>query len=233
MKNQKVSTALGAIILIIITVTVVGFIFIYFEKYPVKSNIVQFTSPQRQHQNVDVDVSQKTISVVKRGDMNYVIYTDEKGNEVVVEQAQQSSRRYMNAFLSPKENYVLYSYRSWEHENMEIFYIYDINTQNKIGDIADTKINFTPNEQYIYSCGLDYFLGHGRVYGVPGFNRIYNVHGKIVGEEKVEFYNDYRVESCNYDEKKNSVRFFLRNISDNHDTKEVYYDLNALSVIEK
>jgi hypothetical protein len=92
---------------------------------------------------------------------------------------------------------------------------------NYFGD----NVYFTPDEKYIYTCGSDHFLGYGRVYLTSELKKVYSVHGKIIGEEKVEFNNGYRVKSCRYDNQKSKIEFVLENNSNSNDIKKVYFDI--------
>ena len=232
MKDQRVSTTLGTIILIIIATTVAGFVLICFKNYPVTSEVSQIVTPKKFQKKSNEDEKQQSVSIVKKGDFNFVIYTDEEGQEIIIDDNLHSSKQFINAHLSPKGRYVLYSDKSWQQENAEFYHIYDITTKKNVEGISGMNVYFTPNEGYVYFCGPNTTWMEGAVYSVPEFDNIYNVHGKIVGEERVEFYNDYRVNSCNYDERKNSVRFVLENVSDHNDTKEVYFDLNTRKHVE-
>ncbi len=237
MKEQKVSTILGTIILIIIVATVAGFVLICFKNYPVKSDMVQLDNSKKQ-QSVNTISNQKTISIVKKGDMNYVIYTDENGSEIEIDKAPWNRKNWENenrnvteyvpfidARLSQTNEYIIYT--ADVYDIGEIARIYDIERKIKIKKIHGNILDFTPGEKYVFSCGQDVFIGYGNVYSVPDFKEIYSVHGKVIGEEQMEYYNNYRVDSCNFEERKNAIRFHLRNVLDNQDTKDVYFDLNA------
>ena len=76
MKDQKISTMLGAIILIIIAATVAGFVILCFKKYPVESDIEPFVISQDKEKNVHEGTSEKSVSITNKGDRNYVTYVD-------------------------------------------------------------------------------------------------------------------------------------------------------------
>lgn len=178
------------------------------------------------------NVNQEEVLIRKEGDNNSVVYIYKNGGELIIDQAPISSKQFINARFSPKKNYVLYSDKSWSHENVELFKIYDItnlknvhndNAANYFGD----NVYFTPDEKYIYACGSDYFLGYGKVYLTSESKEIYSVHGKVIGEEKVEFYNDYRVrfDSCHYNDKNKKIEFEIQNVSNPNNIKKVFFDI--------
>lgn len=167
------------------------------------------------------------VFIKTENNINYVVYKNTFGKEVIVDQAELSSKQFIDVKFSPRETYIIYSDKSWEHEGAKMFQLYEISRKKKVDDIFYFNLYFTPDEAYLYVCSPNNFLWTGKVFTVGDFKEVYDVHGKVIGEEKVEFYNDYRVmDDCKYDEKKERIEFNLVHIQDKNKTKKVFFDLN-------
>ena len=159
------------------------------------------------------------------GHNNSIVFVDETGVPTVIEQAPTSSKQFITAKLSPKGNYILYSSKSWNQENAEMFNIYDIRKKGKLDNITGANVSFTPKEKYIYLCGQNNFLGYGKVYSTLNLKEVYSVHGKNIGHEKMEYNNNYRIKSCQYNNQKNEIEFNLENTLNPNKVKKVSFKI--------
>jgi hypothetical protein len=75
MKDQKISTILGSIILIIIATTVTGFVLLCFKNYPVKNDIIPTVIPQQlvQESGVIIDEPVENWTICKNIKAKYLM----------------------------------------------------------------------------------------------------------------------------------------------------------------
>lgn len=195
-------------------------------------------------ENERIKKGDKKVSIVVKGDMNYVVYTDEKGEEFIIDKAlmrtiaKPDRRNFQEVRFSSKENYIIYSFQGHDLSSVGL---YDIKSKQIISkDSEDVsmesvqKKEFTPDEKYLFSCGRGY-VGNSNayVYLMPERKKVFDVFGRFCDgggegcENKygTEFYNDHTISSCNYDEKNNKIEFILINKNDKGDTKTIGFDL--------
>lgn len=208
-----------------------------------KGEIVSETQSNKDQEKSIAD-NLKSISIKKSGDFNYFIYTDENGNENIIDKAPWDSdnwqklkengtienitgiRSFLGAKFSPLENYILLTQTIYEGGN--ITNLYDIKNRKEINGIyGTTALEFTPDEKYLISCDYGRNFPTAKIYETTGFKEMYNLFGNVIGEGETQFYNGYRIKYCNWNNSTQKVRFYLENFNNPSESKELLYDIES------
>lgn len=204
-------------------------------------------SNKKQEESTDNNL--KSILIKKSGDFNYFIYTDENGNENIIDKAPwdfdnwqkleengtieniTGIRPFLGAKFSPLENYILLTQTIYEGGN--ITSLYDIKNTKKINGIyGTTALEFTPDEKYLISCDYGRNFPTAKIYETNGFKEVYNLFGNIIGEGETQFYNGYRIKHCNWNNNTQKIRFYLENFNNPSESKELFYDIKSGKLIK-
>lgn len=236
MINKKIPTVIGALVVL----TIAGFLGYAF---------LMESKDEKESATVNTDTTplkRKSVSIKKIGEINYVIYTDEKGDELIIDESPWNADNwekegrdvteyviFSEAKFSPNENFILYKAAS--DERGPVVQIYDISNNKHLEGMSGNIVDFTPDEKYLFACDYEFGFYKAKIYSLPTFTEIFDLFGTVTGQYETEFYNGSMITYCTYENTKNNVIFHLENIesSNLNVSKDIYFNLDSKKATEE
>ncbi len=158
----------------------------------------------------EVSFGEYSAYVIKRGDKNYMILS-ENGEEIIIDEGTASYdseysnlgevKSFHNPKFSPKGNYLTYAMIGWE---WQVNYVYDIKEKAIKFSGSHHSSGFAFSEKYFYVCSSVGMItgADGIVYSVPDFEIEFDVL------DGLDDYDCFEVD-CEYDKNSENIIFTL------------------------
>ncbi|MCK4635818.1 MAG: hypothetical protein KAT32_03050 [Candidatus Moranbacteria bacterium] len=201
----------------------------------VKTEIVSNQVNKEIEEEKTIEKGEKKVSIVVEGDMNYVIYTDESGEEFKIAE----DGAFSNVRLSPRKDYILYGVTGHGGSEMTstITKIYSISESRLVeakvnGELdynAFGDVRFTADQRYLYYCDIGSYFG-GKISSAGVYEMkdneaklVFDIFGDI--DEltgTTENYAGYMEKGCSHSEFENNIEFTIECEDDMCKSKKLY-----------
>ncbi len=184
------------------------------------------------------------IEEVVDGNKIQLVYLDKNGQKYIIDEVGNSEvdsgtgTYFSDIRFSPQKNYIIYLVHGFDGSEWKLYNIKSKKFVKEAKENGNVDMRFSNDEEYLVFCGNGYMGSYVVVYKLPEFEKTYDLFGKFCddgpgackGKYGTEFYNGYKVASCDWHafKKDNLLKVTIRKLDAMNklrDEKNITYKL--------